>query len=104
VKISALGSSSLASGGELPAVTSHSFLKEKPSVLLLSPHEEDHDMLSRAFDNMAWQVHHSYDLEGSGTACGNTPSRWSSVIASSRAIPGRISLSNSRNSRTPPHW
>ena len=66
MKISALGSSSPAAGGKSPAATSHSPLKEKPSVLVLSPHEEDHGMLSRVFGYMAWQVQHSYDLDGSG--------------------------------------
>ena len=35
-------------------------------MLVLSPHEEDHGMLSCVLRNIAWQVHHSYDLEGAG--------------------------------------
>lgn len=63
MKISVLGSTILAAGEKSPAASSQSLLKEKPSVLVLSPREEDHSMLSRVFAHTAWMVHHSRDLE-----------------------------------------
>lgn len=39
-------------------------LEERPSVLVVSPHDEDHVTLSRVFARAAWQIHRSDDLEG----------------------------------------